>query len=392
MENLLLFRKLNNLCIYLTLILVNISYCPGIILTPYYKFIIAIIMGVIVLSLILSLKKDLFFAASLYLYYGVFALTLCSVVFIFSGVFIFNVSNNIFLTITCFLLGYCCKDHSENFIKRCMKIYVLAALFLGLYSIYTNLGGFVISSQYAFAVKNSSGVLLGTAIILCVFIIDQASKKMNLILWMVVMFLLCACLLTFRCRTAIVSVFFAIFYFLHKKNILLLVLHNPFVLFFLCIVLFVVSILDLFPIDFIYDSLFANKDINSVDSITSGRLSTYELGFQTFLESPFLGNALLNKQLAPVDNFIIGHLTFYGIVGAILVFPPYLYTWFICLKGMAKATSDNLYPFLCLFLLCMTSFTEGPYPFGPGTPVVCGWFLIGWFSKKNKLNKYKYQL
>lgn len=388
MENL-LFRKLNNLCIYLTLILVNISYCPGIILTPYYKFIITIIMGAIVLSLVLNLKRDLFLAISLYLCYGVFALLLCSIVFIFSGVFIFNVSSNIFLTITCFLLGYCCEEHSENFIRRCMKIYVLAALFLGLYSIYTNLGGFIISSQYAFAVKNSSGVLLGTAIILCTFIINQTSKKMNLILWVVVMFLLCACLLTFRCRTAIISVFFAIFYFLYKKNMLILILRNPFVLLFLCIVLFIVSILDLFPIDFIYDSLFANKNINSVDSITSGRLSTYEVGLQTFLESPFLGNALLNKQLSPVDNFVIGHLTFYGIVGAILVFPPYLYTWFICLKGMAKAASNNLYPFLCLFLLCMTSFTEGPYPFGPGTPVVCGWFLIGWFFKKNKLSKYQ---
>ena len=88
-------------------------------------------MGAIVLSLVLNLKRDLFLAISLYLCYGVFALLLCSIVFIFSGVFIFNVSSNIFLTITCFLLGYCCEEHSENFIRRCMKIYVLAALFLG---------------------------------------------------------------------------------------------------------------------------------------------------------------------------------------------------------------------------------------------------------------------
>lgn len=389
MENLLLFKKLNNLCIYLILILVNISYCPGIILTPYYKLTIAIIMAAIVLSLVLNLKRDLFFAVSLYLYYGVFALLICSIVFIFSGVFIFNVSNNIFLTITCFLLGYCCKEHNENFIRKCMKIYILSALFLGVYSVYENLGGFIISSQYAFAVKNSSGVLLGTAIILCVFMINQTYRKLNLILWTIVFLLLCVCLLTFRCRTAIISVFFAILYFLYKKNLLIVILQNPLVLLFLCIVLFIVNILGLFPIDFIYDSLFANKDINSVDSITSGRLSTYEVGLQTFLESPFLGNALLNKQLPPVDNFIIGHLTFYGIIGAILVFPPYIYTWFICLKGMVKEASNNLYPFLCLFLLCMTSFTEGPYPFGPGTPVVCGWFLIGWFFKKNKLSKYQ---
>lgn len=346
-------------------------------------------MAAIVLSLVLNLKRNLFFAASLYLYYGVFALLLCSIVFIFSGVFIFNVSSNIFLTITCFLLGYCCKEHNENFIRKCMKIYVLSALFLGLYSVYVNLGGFIISSQYAFAVKNSSGVLLGTAIILCVFIINQTYRKLNLILWTIVIFLLCVCLLTFRCRTAIVSVFFAMVYFFYKKNIFMLIFQNVYVLFFLCFVLFLINIFDISPIDFIYNSLFTNKDINSVDSITSGRLSTYEIGFQTFLESPFLGNALLNRQLPPVDNFVIRHLAFYGIVGAILVFPPYLYSWLICLKGMLTTSSDNLYPFLCLFLLCMTSFTEGPYPFGPGTPVVCGWFLIGWFFKKNKLSKYQ---
>lgn len=342
-------------------------------------------MGAMILSLVLNISKNLIFAISLYLYYGVFALVICSIVFLNNGIFIFNVSSNIFLTITCFLLGYCCDNHSEDFIWRCMKIFVLSALFLGLYSVHTNLGGFIISERYAFAVKNSSGVLLGTAIILCAFILNNSKGKIQTIIWVVNLILLSACLITFRSRTAIIIVLLCLFYFLYRKHLLGIFLQRPLIIIFFVAILILANILDFTLLDFIYNSLFANKDVNSLDSVTSGRLSTYEYGLQVFSESPMLGNAVLGRHLPPVDNFIIGHLTYYGIVGTILVFPPYLYTWYICLSGLLKNPISKLYPFLTLFLICMTSFTEGPYPFGPGTPVVCAWFLLGWSYKSNQL-------
>lgn len=348
-----------------------------------------VIIMAIVINLVLNIWKDITFAISLYLYYGIFALLICCIVFLFYDIFIFNITNNIFLTITCFLLGYCCYDHSDSFINRCMKVYVISALFLGLYSVYTNLGSFIISEQYIFSVKNSSGVLLGTATILCTSILNKSKDKIQIIIWSVAMILLSICLLTFRCRTAIIVVFLSLLYFLHRKHLLRTLLQKPLILLIFISMLILMGILNLIPIEFIYNSLFANKNISNLDSVTSGRLNTYKYGLRIFSESPFLGNAILGKKLPPIDNFIISNLTYNGIVGAILMFPPYILTWIICLKGLAQKNITDLYPFLILFLICMTSFTEGPYPFGPGTPVVCAWFMLGWWYKSNQLKNIK---
>lgn len=337
-----------------------------------------------VTSLLLNIWKDITFAAALYLYYGVFALLFCSIVFLFYETFIFSVTSNLFLSVTCFLLGYCCYDHSNEFLIRLMKIYAAAALFLGLYSVYTNLGSFIITEQYAFAVKNSSGVLLGTGIILCAFIINVSHSKFEIATWSTIMFLLAACLLTFRCRTAIISVFISLVYFLYKKHLIQRSLQKPLILLILISALIAANLLDLIPFDFIYDSLFANKG-DSLDSVTSGRFTTYDYGLNIFAESPILGNAVLGRHLPPIDNFVMSILTYYGLVGALLMFPPYLFIWSICIRGLLKSSSSNLYPFLPLFLICMTSFTEGPYPFGPGTPVICAWLLLGWWYKRKKI-------
>lgn len=344
-------------------------------------------MASILLHLLLNVWENITVAISLYLYYGVFALTICSIIFLITDIFIFSVTNNIFLTVTCFLVGFCHCDHSNEFISKCLKIYILSALFLGIYSVFTNLGGFIISEQYAFSVKNSSGVLLGTAIILCAFILNETSNKTSICIWSMAMLLLCACLLTFRCRTAIVSVFLALLYFLYRKHLIATLFHKPLALLSILLILVILNSLNLIPIGFIYDSLFSNKDVDSIDSITSGRLSTYERGMQIFSESPFLGNAALGKHLPPIDNFIVSNLTYYGIAGAILMFPPYIIAWITCVKGLFRSTASDLYPYLILFLICMTSFTEGPYPFGPGTPVVCAWFILGWWYKNNKITE-----
>ena len=374
-------------CIYIVLVLVNIAYCPGIILTPNYKIVMALIMGAIIISLSLTIYKEWHFALSLYLYYGTYALLISSIAFIFSGIFIFQASQNIYIAISCFLLGYCVTNQSEDFIYKCMKLYVLAALFLGLYSVYINLGSFIIADTYAFSVKNSSGVLLGTAIIINAFILLKAnniSNKLLKIIWSIALILLIICLLTFRCRTAIVSVTLALLFLLYRLKAVKQIIQRPLFMLVITIAMVLVFYLDIIPIDFIYNSLFSNKNINNLDSITSGRLSTYDIGLDIFSRSPIFGNAALGYKLPPIDNFIIVNLTYYGIIGALLVFPPYVYVWYKCLRGLFNNNPSNLYPFLTLFIICMSSFTEGPYPFGPGTPVMCAWFLVGYWTKNNR--------
>lgn len=374
-------------CIYVVLVLVNIAYCPGIILTPNYKIVMALIMGAIIISLSLTIYKEWHFVLSLYLYYGTYALLISSIAFIFSGIFIFQASQNIYIAISCFLLGYCVTNQSEDFIYRCMKFYVLAALFLGLYSIYINLGSFTITDTYAFSVKNSSGVLLGTGVILNTFLLQETSttnNRFSIIIWSITLILLITCLLTFRCRTAIISVTLSLLYLLYRLKVMRKIIQRPVFLLAIIIGLIVTFYFNFTPWEYIYDSLFSNKDTSNLNGITSGRLSTYKIGLDVFSQNLILGNAALGHKLPPIDNFIIGNLTYYGIIGALLMFPPYVYVWYMCMRGLFKNAPSNLYPFLSLFIICMSSFTEGPYPFGPGTPVMCAWFLLGYWTKNNR--------
>lgn len=344
-------------------------------------------MTAIIISITLNIKRNFRFAASLYIYYGTFAILFCGIVFLFSGIFVFNVTFNIFLTITCFLLGYCNPENNKDFIIRCMKIYTISALFLGLYSVYTNLGGFIISEQYAFKLKNSSGVLLGTAIILCIFIISSLPKrKSQLLIWIAIALLLFACLLTFRCRTAIIAVTITYLIFAYRKRILHNLLKKPLTLIFGTIIIILMLSFNLIPIDYIYASLFANTDTSSIDSITSGRIGYYNMALQIFYNDPIFGNSSQNLYLPSIDNFIINILGRYGINGAILIFPPYILAWIICLHGLLRSPIQDSYPFFALLIICLTSFTESPFPFGPGTPIICAWFLLGWWYKSSKLN------
>lgn len=385
MQHLLSPQRINCWCTYLVLVLVNIAYCPGIIHTPYYKLIMAIIISAIAISISVNLKGNLNFALSLYLYYGAFALLLCGVTFLFSDIFIFNATLNIFLTITCFLLGYCSREHSKDFILKCLKIYTVSALFLGLYSVYTNLGGFIITEQYVFKLKNSSGVLLGTAIVLSIFIIDSAKNKLQTLIWNFITLLLCACLLTFRCRTAIVAIAIFCIVYAYKKRILHNILKKPLTVLLCIILISTLFYFDIIPYNFIYDSLFANTDTSSLDSISSGRLSHYDLALQVFFNDPIFGSTSQNVHLPSIDNFVINILGRYGLNGALLMFPPYILAWIVCLHGIVRQPVQNSYPFFSLLIICLVSFTESPFPFGPGTPVVCAWFLLGWWYKSSKL-------
>lgn len=386
-----LTTKVSNLMIYLVLILVNIAYCPGIILEPPYKIITAILFGAIGLFMVLNLKRNLLFAISLYFSYALIALIICSVIFIFTDVFIFDSTYNIYLATTCFLLGFLAPDHSDKFINRCFKVYILAALFLGLYSVYKNLGAFTIVDQYVFSLKNSSGVLLATAIVLCIFVIVKCKITKGYIVWASILLILFACLLTFRSRACIIGVILCAFIFCAKQNLLGKMLCHPKFLFVGIIGFIIIYVYDLIPCDFIYSSLFENKDTSDANDISSGRLAMFEKAMTIFRQDPLLANARTGPQLQSVDNFVVNCLGRYGMFGALLMFPPYLFVWVVSLRGIWKEQVNNLYPYLALFLLCIISLTEGSFPFGPGTPVVCAWFLLGWNWKKQKIEHQVYQ-
>ena len=156
----------------------------------------------------------------------------------------------------------------------------------------------------------------------------------------------------------------------------------------LCVVaVFMLFYFDFAPIDFVYDALFANTDTSSLNSITSGRLTHYDKALQIFSNDPIFGSSSQNINLPSIDNFAINILGRYGIIGALLMFPPYLFTLIICIYGIIYQPIERAYPFFAILIIFLTSFTESPFPFGPGTPVICAWFLLGWWYKVSKIRQ-----
>ena len=320
----------------------------------------------------------------LFIYFS-FALLYSCIIFLFSSIFPFGICRNILMSTLFVIVGYNIRGYNSTPLTKIMKVFIFSSLFLGTYSVITNLSGFTITDTYAFSVKNSSGVLLATAIISCIYIILETTTKKK-IFWHILLIILALCLLTFRCRTAIIATTIVILIILYKNSkfsiLNILKIKN------VCIIIIALSILQYFnisPIDYIYDSLFADKDVNDINSITSGRLNTYQIGLNIFLQNQWFGNSAINEDLPPIDNFVINALSTRGICGAIINFPIYILTWIICLYGIYKKQGKEVYPFIMLLLLCLTSFTETPFPFGPGTPVFFPWFIFGWWVKEKRV-------
>lgn len=135
---------------------------------------------------------------------------------------------------------------------------------------------------------------------------------------------------------------------------------------------------------YIYDAIFAGKDADNIDSVTSGRIHFYKYAWEFIKFNPLFGNLQKDRALPPIDNFILSQLTSYGIVGALWNLVAYIIGWMICIKGVFRSHIKYTYIFLTLLLLCITSITEGPFPFGPGTPVICSWTLLGWWYRSAK--------
>ena len=377
--------RISAICIYIVLILVNIAYCPGIILTSNYKIAVSISIIFIFTGIIINLNHTFKHLVKLFLIPIVIILTYSSIIFCYNGIFPLYAYSNLFISALCFAFGFCTYNKQKNTFYQLSVTYILSAIFLGIYSTIMNLGAFQVTDIYAFSVKNSSSVLLATAMLLCLFLINNSTNVYSRMLWVIASILLFVCIMTFRSRTCMIGItlIYLTFIIRNKTSLTQLVLNKNFLIITCCLV----TAITLFDFDFssyAYEALFAGKDTDDYNSVTSGRIGLFQLGWETFKENQMFGNMQLEKRLPPIDNFVLYQLASYGLVGAFWNIVAYLLVWTISIKGIICSPVKKSYPFYALFLLCLVSITEGPFPFGPGTPVICSWFLLGWWYRSAK--------
>lgn len=376
-------QTINRLCwsiIYAILILVNVAYFPTIIGTSYYSIITAFVASLTIIFVLLNIADFFKWFGNIIILLTTFFLFFSLIVSLIFGVDdYFMQSSNFYLSILCFSLGFLAPDPTQQKMKSAITLFCISACIMGLYSVFRNIGGFQITIMYGILLKNSSGVLLATAIILCLYISEGVNRRAYKLLWIIIGILCIACLLVFRSRSCIVSlilcgfvvvmkIFFQEKNYLYKRRII-----------YLLMIIFVLMGLDLLPMDFVYDSMFKNKSADNFNELSSGRGYMFELALSIFEEHPLGGTLGTGIKLKSVDNFLINQIGRYGWIGIITNVPFYIFIWYITIKGLINTSIEQMYPFLALLILCIVSLTEAPFPFGPGTPCVCAYVLLGFY-------------
>lgn len=376
--------KLNHLLIYLILILVNVAYLPQIVESSYYSIVTTVITGLVVSCVLFNFFRYSGVIFTLIVPYVSVCLLVSSIVFFIYDEFIFTAVLNVILSIICFIVGYTVRNPSEDLINKCINLFIFSAIFMGLFSVYHILGRFEISIGYAFLAKNSSGVLLGTAAVLSLYKLIVSRTLNYKLIYSISFFVSLVCLITFRCRSAMVALILIICVVMYKnRHSIFKILRNPMAFLSVLALFFCIFYFNIISFDYIYSSFFENKDVSDLNSVSSGRLDLYQIGLSSFYKDFVFGNISIGASLPTLDNYIINVLSRYGFVGGLLLFPIYFYLWVICFRGLKRVPFNKVYPFVCLLLLLIVSLFESTYPFGPGTPVICAFYLLGIHFKNN---------
>lgn len=357
--------------------MVGVAYFPTIIGTPRYSIVSAFILIVMGVYLIYTYKEIWDDFGKYILLFTIFYLIVSFVPLLLYNKDYFTTSSNFYLSFLCFSMGYYAKDIDRGKMLLALKLYSVTACVMGLYSVFHNVGHFAITQQYAILLKNSSGVIVATASLVSLYLVLNVKTNVKKTVWIVISILCFLSVLVFRARSAIVGLLIAMFIILLKAYLDDNISKKS--LFILAITLVVLFFADFLPIDLLYNSMFENKKVGNIDDFSSGRTVMYRLALSYFDQNPLAGNMATNEILRSVDNYVINLIGRYGFIGIISGIPPYLFVWWITLKGLFKSDIKDILPYAALLILCIVSLTEAPFPFGPGTPCVCAYVLLGLF-------------
>lgn len=312
----------------------------------------------------------------IYLFYSVF-IALLALAF-YNSTLVFESCLQLAICGVAFMLGYSLRFMSDKQIFSSKIIFCSFALIMGLVSVFES-GGFVIQDTYAISLKNSSGAILGTAMIIAIAISLETKRKFTKVLSVIVFMLLLISLLTFRNRSTLIGCVIALVLLLWKSSKDISYAKLFYYTFVTCILGFIAMYL--FEINFMqyaYDSLFANKDTSDVNDLSSGRLDMIKYGWENVITvNPIGGNMAVKKEMGCIDCFPVSVLNFQGLFGVLVYLPLYVFLFHSCYKRCKYINYCYLYPYLCLFVLLVTSFFEASFPFSPGTAVFATYFFLG---------------
>jgi hypothetical protein len=285
----------------------------------------------------------------------------------------FSPARDLALTLVVLLIGLNMEIKEKQF-KRLINFYIVLYTLAALSIVFSFASGFVIHEQYLSVPKNQVSPAFGVAFILSLYFSfkNKGPRK-----WFYYVFagLLFASLLVIRGRAVLVAVFLTvlifIFYFIKSKKYK---------------VITIISGVLLFPYiwQYIYDAIFLNFDVSDLDSISTGRMESYQKGVDFFLKFP-LGGQLENSNFRgrTVHNYILYNLVNYGfIIGSLLLVIYFKYVF----KTIKSIRLNSFQYFevgpLVMVILFVISLFEYAYPYAPGSAIFFPFFLMGQYLQK----------
>ncbi len=241
--------------------------------------------------------------------------------------------------------------------------------------------GFSISSTYTIAGKNYKGVLLSNSILILIILFSNIKKRFVKFIMFGFPFFGLFLLLVIRNRSSLLGLTLLLILFLfyslffsknHKIRKSIMIGFGIALLTFL----FIPKISTFF-----FDSFFKNKNMDSLNSISAGRLFQYTETLLSIQSYPLFGVAHLNiaHDLNP-HNYLLYNLYYYGFILSvpqlILYFSLYIYLFYLFINSKHDLFSRII--FAILFVNLTVSLLEYTYPYGPGTAQIIMWILIGW--------------
>lgn len=280
--------------------------------------------------------------------------------------------NNICISIFILSISFVYGMSLDNFRKSLNKVALLFFVASFSYGIAVYLkyliGADMFSIIYAYDDKNSAAqIFLSACIIL--FTLYRPSNIVKKIAVYSLIVILLYFMFILKSRATLLGFFFVVSYFTFaykNKNVRYIFLIGVIAI---CICVLTNPSLYRTVVEGI---LFANRDADDLNSLSSGRVNQLGKCIDLFFSSPLIG--IGNKYF---DCFPIIILTQYGILGTFIVFTFLGKRIKECIHLLDKKNALDLCAFLLMITYLLDSLFEAQPPFGPGVKCFPLWMIWG---------------
>lgn len=266
----------------------------------------------------------------------------------------------------------------EADLEHIAKCYIVAATIMAIDLFFTTLRNLDLSDMvYAYASKNSAGVILFTGFLLTMVYGFKKKKTLNNILCIGAMGICFTVILLLKTRAMIVCFPIVLILFIYSSPVTKKVKG---IIIFIAIIA-AILLLNEQVYDIVINQVIFNNRKHTLEAISSGRASQWTTLGKNLIDTWLIGDGKTEQE-----SLILTALIQYGVfMGGYII----LYALWPLVHAVKRIKSVNSKHMFCLLSISAVYFLDGIFeqlaPFGPGVRCFYLWMLFGIILAKNKL-------